>query len=491
MNKLYFSIASRTSVFRQLSTILITSIFFISWIPPLEVSSSSESLPTVSTFNPFGPALGFSVFVEGDADLTDSETEGPVAIGGDLNSYENGYVVTKYSTNPFYAPGDPKPVGLLVNGRVKWGNMSGSDQMLLDKGFLKIGNSTGTSVNQSTNINYAYSSSASNKRIKVQGDDQSGYPILESNLIDFTTAFNTMNSYSNEMASCPATISLGGNSTSYSSGQNVLNVTLSQLQGKSSMNFNGPTLNSNTFLVINVDGQGASNATWNVWNATPQGYNNSQYIVYHFYNIDNLTINTNNTLWGVVFAPSVALTVNGNSNIEGQVVAENIDHDAAELHGALFAANIDGCGTNCSITANAPNVYCVGNSSWNYDVLVTSSGGSGTYSLTLTQDGSTVNNLSYGVQYNTQTLFGTNFPLSTPNYGNFSVQDSGDASCSDSGSASAPSPAPQVDAGQDQTVCGDLSSPNVQLSASGGNGSWSGGNNPNGFANSNSANTSY
>ena len=77
----------------------------------------------ISSFNPLDPALGFSVFIEGDAELIDTETEGSVAIGGNLEYFENAYVVAPPIANPYTVPGDPHPVGSRATKRDKGGKL--------------------------------------------------------------------------------------------------------------------------------------------------------------------------------------------------------------------------------------------------------------------------------------------------------------------------------------------------------------------------------
>ena len=237
------------------------------------VSSDKGYSPSLlSSFNPFDPAQGFSVFVEGDAELIDTETEGSIAIGGNLNYYENGYILAPVIPEPFIVTGEPTPVGLLINGSVNWANINTPGLMLINNGFLKIGDCTGTTIDQSTNINSASANGNPNKIIKVQGFDQTGFPICQPGLIDFSAVFNQMNDYSDQLSMCPTNVVLRDDDTGIAlppgtvankvtveltaNTQNIVSLTLAQLNSISSFKVvGGLNPNLNTPLVFNNDGR--------------------------------------------------------------------------------------------------------------------------------------------------------------------------------------------------------------------------------------------
>ncbi|MDG1297711.1 MAG: choice-of-anchor A family protein, partial [Saprospiraceae bacterium] len=327
--------------------------------PGLKVDNSSS---VITSFNPFGPAQGFGAFAFGDVDLIGSESEGPIAIGGDLIGFNNGYTVgPPVSPNPF--PGSGTPIALLINGSVNWSGCSG-ELRITAEGHLKIGDCSGTTVTQSGNITTA--SGGGGSSIKVQGPvPQNSSTVCESNVLDFDAAYTQMNGYSIDMASCPATASLPN--VNLGSGQNVINTTLSQINGINSVNMNG-AIDQNNPLIINIDGQGATSGSWTVWNSTPQS-SAIQYVIYHFYNIDNLEIEADNGLWGSVFAPNTNLEITGNNNIEGQIISNDLIDNGGEIHGHNnFASTVDGCGSGCTdptvptLTAT-PSTICNGSTS--------------------------------------------------------------------------------------------------------------------------------
>lgn len=61
------------------------------------------------------PSHGFLVLVEGDAALYENETEGPVAIGGDVRF--RTYNAGANDPGTYVLPGDSRPTSLVVGGR--------------------------------------------------------------------------------------------------------------------------------------------------------------------------------------------------------------------------------------------------------------------------------------------------------------------------------------------------------------------------------------
>ena len=79
----------------------------------------ADPAAAVSPAAPTAAALGFNVFVEGNATLTSNESEGPVALGGDLTIGGN-YQVGGMSSGTFIAPGDSVPSALVIGGAVNF-----------------------------------------------------------------------------------------------------------------------------------------------------------------------------------------------------------------------------------------------------------------------------------------------------------------------------------------------------------------------------------
>ena len=82
MNKLY-----NTKIGGAIALLIFSFAFLGFVVNPGSKADKSSSI--ITSFNPFGPAQGFGAFAFGDVDLIGSESEGPIAIGGDLIGFNN------------------------------------------------------------------------------------------------------------------------------------------------------------------------------------------------------------------------------------------------------------------------------------------------------------------------------------------------------------------------------------------------------------------
>ena len=153
---------------------------------------------------------------------------------------------------------------------------------------------------------------------------------------------------STQLSAFPASIQLPPNSSSGNTlllpllnRHNVVQTTLSQINNYSQMNLGGDLPSVNCPLLINIDGQGATNAEWNAWVSQDYGAANRN-IIYHIYNVENLTIRMDNDDFrGSIFAPNTNLTLYGRSKrVKGQIVC----NDFVDLTGGIDA-NEDFLGT--------------------------------------------------------------------------------------------------------------------------------------------------
>ena len=116
---------------------------------------------TIGPFNPVRDPLGqlidghmansgFSVFVENDVQLNADESEGTIALGGDL-LFASSYNVFSAVPETFTVPGDAQPVFLYVGGGVQW---TGGPFVLsvLQNGYAKVADtSTYDALNTDSN----------------------------------------------------------------------------------------------------------------------------------------------------------------------------------------------------------------------------------------------------------------------------------------------------------------------------------------------------
>ena len=132
----------------------------------------------------------FNAFIEGDLRVEGGESEGPIAAGGDLTIAGN-YNVAIQSTGNFVDAGDSNPSALVIGGRVFYN--SGSGINVLNNGYTKIGNTTGSNIFSELN------GSTVNTRITPGGFDtnpkisltlsQPETSIDESGVINFSSNF--------------------------------------------------------------------------------------------------------------------------------------------------------------------------------------------------------------------------------------------------------------------------------------------------------------
>ncbi len=356
--------------------------------------------------SPTSPAQGFNVFTLNGATLITNETEGPVAIGGDLTLTSNGsYQVSTNQTGSFQVSG--VTVTLLVGGKIVYSG--GNGLSINSNGYVKIGDSTnsyvwykdnnnayspiritpGNNYNGSPRLNLSIS--ANNAVFGANPASSSNNPIFQSNLINFSTAFTTMQASSTSIGSCADNAYLtdaNGNVIAHTNlptqvkitlntGINTLNLTGTDMNNVQNFTFNNAP-DATHILVINVNASGTFN--WSAWTDGGVSQSNCPYILYNFYNTTTLNIQGNGTVEGTVFAPYADITKSVNqANIEGQVIGLSYYHSGGENHYANFIPTVTGCSTPtvASFTINN-NSQCLSGNSFLF--TSTSTGSSLTYS---------------------------------------------------------------------------------------------------------------
>jgi choice-of-anchor A domain-containing protein len=329
---------------------------------------------------PTDPAKGFQVFVEKSASLTSLASEGPIAIGEDLNINGNYQVAVK-TAGTFYV--NNSLIALLVNGKV---NYRSGNSFQINNGYVKIGNLENSKVwftdekgtyNDMQICNGSYNSSPRiqllNKAKSLNVSD-SKKEVEDKDLIDFGKAMETMRASSKALGAKSNNVLL--------TDQNDLPVVVNKYPSlvKCSLNrginylcISGNDLNSiseitcknkpdaNHVLVINVDAKDGFN--WQVWKHNGVGIGECPYILFNFYNTTDLNIEGSNAIEGTVFAPGADIhKKKNNSNVEGQIIGVSYEQEEGENHNANFDADAEekGCKkpTVAAITGN--NTVCLG-----------------------------------------------------------------------------------------------------------------------------------
>jgi len=335
--------------------------------------------------NPLAPAGRFNVFLQGNATLITNESEGAVAIGGNLTVAGNYQVAVKGNSASFTM--NNYPIGLVVGGGVKL--QTGTLQVNSNT-YAKIGNCGGNSETDPLRVWYkdnngAYSTLRITKAGANYGDSptilinrnatsstETDSPICQSSGVNFSGAFAQMTSTSQGLSQCPQRVKLTNpngqeiNSTNLPSqvkiglyaGVNVLNITGDDLNRVQNLTYtNAPS--AGQVLLINVNAPGAF--TWNTPSLGGVSGNNAPYILWNFYNATQLTIGGNSTIEGSVLAPlaNVVKTTNS-SNIEGQLVAQSFIHSGGEMHDYPFNADVPVCNNPLPVRLTSFSAAAVG-----------------------------------------------------------------------------------------------------------------------------------
>lgn len=382
--------------------------------------------------SPTAPALGFNVFVQHDFTANSSETEGPVAMGGNLIMNGN-HSFNIHNEGTFEVSG--KKIGLLIGGTLTLTGNNSQIQVLSNR-YVKIGNTSGYTVWYTDNNGASspmkvlessqphwYSNRSitmSANRTNVAGSQSytvsaSNNPVQQANVIDFTAAFNALKANSTSLSVCandadlryvnsggqkiqlsyPYTVPSGSQMHIYmQNGANVINITGAQLNNFSEINFSG-TPSASKYLIINVDAPGSF--TWNTVNTNGVSNSVGQYILYNFYNTTSLTIGGWGNIKGTVFAPFANITKPNNwANVDGQIIGQSYNSIGGENHYEVFLPSAPGCGapppgpTSASFTVNNDEQCLTGNS---FVFTNTSTGNNLTYNWNF-GDGTTSTNAS-------------------------------------------------------------------------------------------------
>ncbi|KYG71192.1 hypothetical protein AWW68_18455, partial [Roseivirga spongicola] len=347
--------------------LLIFAIACLCALPTLSIQAQAQSAncdlfglgASASIANPFDPALGFNVFVKNDLKLKNNETEGAVALGGNL-IIDGSYQVSVNSKGSFKVGG--VPVTLVVGGMVDY--RSGNSLQVNNNGYVKIGNPNGSKA-WYTDQNGAYSpiritkdnNYNSTPRLHLQANAQQlgvsaqNNPIFEANLIDFNAAFAQFEASAHtisQMANNANLTNPNGNPISnvnlpnqvkinLQTGVNVLNVTGTDLNKVSVFTYNNQP-SANRILIVNVDAPGTFN--WNVFNTGGIGEHVAPYILFNFPNTTTLKIQGNGSIIGSLLAPKAHINKASHNNIAGQIVGQSMEQASGENHWFGFAGSI-------------------------------------------------------------------------------------------------------------------------------------------------------
>ncbi|MBG7610693.1 choice-of-anchor A family protein, partial [Polaribacter sp. BAL334] len=323
-------------------------------------------LPLGTTYNPILPANCFNVFIENDVIVSGGSSNGSLAMGGDLTINGN-YSVAAQDCGCFDVDG--VNIGLLVNGKVNYPfngtptpgvvTIAGSNQ------YVKIGNANGSltwykdELNAPAPIKITPDATYGNSTyIQLAGTspglgvDANNNPVFENNVFDFGSAFQQLKTNSLDMSLMANNVKLFDNANqpianiglpstvkiNLQNGVNHLNVTGTDLNNVDSFIFN-QIPDADKILVINIDADGTFN--WDVWAQTNIALANSPFVIYNFYNTDDLNIEGSEAVFGTILAPiaNITKTVN-NADINGQLIGKSLNYSAGNTNCATFVEEV-------------------------------------------------------------------------------------------------------------------------------------------------------
>ncbi|MDN3635365.1 choice-of-anchor A family protein, partial [Neolewinella lacunae] len=348
-----------------------------------------QSTPSNGSLNAL--TFGYNAFVEGQSTVVSGESEGPLATGGNFR-IEGDYGVSGFTAGNLTASGEGNPIALLIGGRIFF--TSGNGVNVLNNGFIKLGNATGSNI--ITQLN----GSPQNTRITPGGFDsnprvllatmQSEASVTGAAPVNFSTSFAAIRAYSTSLSQEAGNVTVGSGvvTLNLTAGQtNYLNLTGAQLSSINQVMFGSVFPSVNTPLVINVNAGGTY--VWSLPTWAGAGNELGQYIIWNFTNTTTLTLNGGQTILGTVLAPNAYLNKVGSGNIEGQVIAASYRHGAGELHVRNFIGDIHGQ-ADCADIARSVTLTATGGSNYLWSTGATTASitvsplATTTYSVTVT-----------------------------------------------------------------------------------------------------------
>ncbi|WP_298544828.1 collagen-binding domain-containing protein [uncultured Aquimarina sp.] len=302
--------------------------------------------------NPLSEALGYNAFVRYNTTVHGGDTEGPIALGGDL-TIDGIITLAAQTAGSNFFNGDDQASSLVVNGKVIYTSGEG---IHLNQGYTKVGDLNGSSVFDvdfnfaSVNTRLTAGDYDAKPRIQVQRK-QAQNSVGQANLIDFEAAFALFEAKSISYSNMQSNVDISNDNKILLTQNviNVLNVTGTELQNLPYLTFEN-TPNQNTPLIINVDASG--DFEWNILNLAGIGDQQGAFIIWNFYNNSSLTLKGGSTIIGSLLAPKSDVIKDSSGNINGQVIAANYDHIQGELHQHVFDSCTDD-EISCQLTVDA------------------------------------------------------------------------------------------------------------------------------------------
>jgi choice-of-anchor A domain-containing protein/uncharacterized repeat protein (TIGR01451 family) len=296
---------------------VVASAALVAAVAPLDgrADATTTCSSGVATSNALGAATGWTEFVEGNGTRT-SESEGAIAYGGNHPANTSMTVGTRLPSG--YAATSPALVVAGTHGSYN-----------LQKGSAYLSPKSGVNFN---------------------GGSGTGY--LNSNPIDFATAFGQLRTLSTQWGAAAATGTIsagvtGGNNALVLSGSsaslNVFNLSTGDAAALASGRHLGLSVPAGSVTIINVPGATPTigGQAWlgsgSSWSQANDNNIKGDYagLVWNFPQASTVTVSYGSAFPGTILAPSAAVTIASAGHTIGQVVAQSFV-SGYETHQNLF-----------------------------------------------------------------------------------------------------------------------------------------------------------
>ncbi|HEY1487388.1 MAG TPA: choice-of-anchor A family protein, partial [Micromonosporaceae bacterium] len=314
-------------------------------------------------------ALGFGIVAESDATLIGSESEGPIAVGGDLTIGSNNYNISNNHIGTFIVAPDTVPSSLVVGGEVDFADSGTNVLKVLRGGHVNIG----TMTNSKALWFDTNSAKVDTKIVPIAGDynatpnisldsEQDPAFVGPKSPFPFASAFTDFRGISSTLATCANTLQptdAAGNPITLPestpgqvflspvAGTNVLNLTGNELNNAQITFKTSPSATSP--VIINVDAP--ADFTWNVQVSAGASSANAPFIIYNFQNASTVTQTGSPAVEGTIYAPDANFIDNSGGDIEGQLIVAGWTANGGEMHYFPFNAPLS---CNATPPSSAP-----------------------------------------------------------------------------------------------------------------------------------------
>ncbi|MFC8733064.1 collagen-binding domain-containing protein [Luteimicrobium sp. NPDC057192] len=314
---------------------------------------------------------GFTIFVQDDVDLGNSETEGSLALGGDLTLAADTNLVHSTGLTPagYTLPVvDGDPTRLLVGGTLDL-TAPGSLQVTsrddvgpaqADRiGAIKFGDTGGLELTARSGVDRLHEAGGSvDAKPWVDVNDAAQQTFDGAHAVTYPGAASVVDSrfpalvaqgeaLRTATGSDVATATLDGGVVTLTPGKlNVLTVDAATLGANAQLTFAGGTPGADTPFVVNVTD--ASGSTVHVpplrgpeMPGQPSATDPNPWAPFVTWNLTGAgtTTVTGELVTGTILAPDVDLTLDASSPVEGQIVARSLVARGGEIHQYLAASS--------------------------------------------------------------------------------------------------------------------------------------------------------